>query len=259
MEHSLICQAHSSDVARLAVAELCRVISFCLARKAAGCLPYSAAFLAERLLTITEAFVYSGFPRAPAPRPSHRQSRQWHFSWRVGFGTTFITISLSTRGPAFILCLVFLTHFVLQMNLPLEGGSWEGCWWMQITLGGGGASKGNRKSLSRCLGPPSEFKRPHVSHPPSANVEVLSLTPISKRILSSLLKDLILCLDFPIPEMGILFLTCRGSCKDLNGASQVAPAVRSSPANTGDARRVPSLSQEDTLEEEMATYSSILA
>lgn len=96
---TLICQAHSSDVARLAVAELCRVISFCLARNAAGCLPYSAAFLAERLLTITEAFVYSGFPRAPAPHSSHMQSRQWHFSWRVGFGTTFITISVN-QGPS---------------------------------------------------------------------------------------------------------------------------------------------------------------
>ena len=59
--------------------------------------------------------------------------------------------------------------------------------------------------------------------------------------------------------MGILFLTCHGSCEDLNGASQVALVVRNSPANIGDARRVPSLSQEDTLEGEMATYSSILA
>ena len=46
-----------------------------------------------------------------------------------------------------------------------------------------------------------------------------------------------------------------------NQTSQVVLVVKNPPANTGDARvsRVPSLSQEDSLEQEMATCSSILA
>ena len=46
-----------------------------------------------------------------------------------------------------------------------------------------------------------------------------------------------------------------------NGASHVLPVIKNPPANVGDARdsRVPSLGQEDPLEQEMATCSSILA
>ena len=46
-----------------------------------------------------------------------------------------------------------------------------------------------------------------------------------------------------------------------NGASHVLPVVKNPPANVGDARdsRVPSLGQEDPLEQDMATCSSILA
>ena len=46
-----------------------------------------------------------------------------------------------------------------------------------------------------------------------------------------------------------------------NGTSQVVLAVKNPPANTGDAgvSRVPSLSQEDSLVQEIATCSSILA
>ena len=48
---------------------------------------------------------------------------------------------------------------------------------------------------------------------------------------------------------------------NLPGASQVALVVKKLPANAGDVRhtRVQSLGQEDALEEDMATYSSILA
>ena len=46
----------------------------------------------------------------------------------------------------------------------------------------------------------------------------------------------------------------------LTADSQVALVVRNSPANAGDVRdRIRSLGQEDRLEEEMATHSSILA
>ena len=46
-----------------------------------------------------------------------------------------------------------------------------------------------------------------------------------------------------------------------NGASHVLLVVKNPPANTGDARAsgVPSLGQEDPLEQERATCSSILA
>ena len=43
------------------------------------------------------------------------------------------------------------------------------------------------------------------------------------------------------------------------GASLVAQLVKSPSANSGDETRVPSLDQEDPLEEDMATLSSILA
>lgn len=46
--------------------------------------------------------------------------------------------------------------------------------------------------------------------------QALSLTPVSERILSASLKDLILCLGFPISEMGIFSPTCHGCCKGLN-------------------------------------------
>ena len=41
--------------------------------------------------------------------------------------------------------------------------------------------------------------------------------------------------------------------------SQEAIVVKNPPANAGDVRDTGSLSREDSLEEEMATYSSILA
>ena len=41
--------------------------------------------------------------------------------------------------------------------------------------------------------------------------------------------------------------------------SQVALVVKNPPANAGDMRQVPFLGQEDSIEEGMATFSSILA
>ena len=41
--------------------------------------------------------------------------------------------------------------------------------------------------------------------------------------------------------------------------SQVALVVKNPPANAGDMRQVPSLGQEDSMEEGMTTFSSILA
>ena len=43
------------------------------------------------------------------------------------------------------------------------------------------------------------------------------------------------------------------------GASLVAQLVKSPSANAGDKIRVPSLDQEDPLEKEMATHSSVLS
>ena len=43
------------------------------------------------------------------------------------------------------------------------------------------------------------------------------------------------------------------------GASQVTLVVKNPPANAGDMRQVPFLGQEDSIEEGMATFSSILA
>lgn len=69
-------------------------------------------------------------------------------------------------------------------------------------------------TVSPC--PLSEFKHPRVSHLPCAAVGAPSLTPLRERILSSSLKDLVLCLGFPVSEIGIFSPTCNGGCKGLN-------------------------------------------
>ena len=59
------------------------------------------------------------------------------------------------------------------------------------------------------------------------------------------------------PEMGAwLFWSCFPRCKDISGASLMSQTVKSMPAMWE--TRVLSLGQEDPLEKEMATHSSIL-
>ena len=56
-----------------------------------------------------------------------------------------------------------------------------------------------------------------------------------------------------------LSISTFNPCSFIIGASQMALMVKNLPANAEDAMWIQSLNQEDPLEEEMASYSSILA